>query len=91
MLNDDSCISAKYDLWRFIVPCRFFLQNQNRIIFHETISILVRLFQVVLKLEYNSYTKMIMPEIDSRKSAFISLGKPLLISRNHLNLGENLT
>ena len=35
----------------------FFLQNQNRIIFHETISILVKLFQVVWKLEYISYTK----------------------------------
>ena len=35
--------------------------------------------------------KMTMPEIGSRKSVFISLGKPLLISRNRENLGENLT
>ena len=35
--------------------------------------------------------KMAMPEIGSRKNAFISLGKPLLISRNRENLGENLT
>ena len=35
--------------------------------------------------------KMTMPEIGSRKSAFISLGKSLLIFRNRQNMGENLT
>ena len=35
--------------------------------------------------------KMIMPEIGLRKSAFISLGKSLLIFRNRQNMGENLT
>ena len=34
------------------IPCRFFLQNQNRDIFHEDISILMKLFQIVRKLEY---------------------------------------
>ena len=45
------------NLWKIIQPCRFFLQNQNRDIFHEDISILVKLFQIVRKLEYISYTK----------------------------------
>ena len=34
---------------------------------------------------------MIMPEIGSRKSAFISLGKPLLISENQQNLEKCCT
>ena len=60
--NDVSAKSYFANLRRIILPCRFFLQNQNRVIFHEDISNLVKLFQIVRKLEYISYTKWPCPK-----------------------------